>query len=73
MAKTKSHANPIGVQKYLKGANYPARKEDLVMTARGNKAPREVLEALERLPGDHLGPRTPLQRPGSQTRSEHKN
>jgi hypothetical protein len=54
MSQTKSHATPIGVQKYLKGADYPARKEDLLATARGNAAPQEVMEALQRLPGDQF-------------------
>ncbi len=38
--------NPIDVQKHLKGASYPASKDDLVATAEGNGAPAELLEAL---------------------------
>jgi hypothetical protein len=54
MSQTKSHATPIEVQKYLKGADYPARKEDLLATARGNAAPQEVMEALQKLPADRF-------------------
>lgn len=38
--------NPIEMQKYLKGANYPASKEDLVSTAENNSAPGEIVEQL---------------------------
>jgi hypothetical protein len=54
MSQAKSHATPIGVQKYLKGVDYPARKEDLLAGARRNGAPQGVTEALERLPGDRF-------------------
>jgi hypothetical protein len=40
-------ANPIDVQKALKGADYPATKEDLVALARDNGADDEVVGALE--------------------------
>jgi hypothetical protein len=54
MSKAKSHASPIGVQKYLKGVDYPAQKEELLSTARNLKAPREVIEVLQQLPGDRF-------------------
>lgn len=44
MAKVKSA--PIQVQKYLKGMDYPASKEDLISHARKNKAPEEVISML---------------------------
>jgi len=50
MSQAKSNASPIGVQKYLKGIDYPARKEDLISTAQKNKATREVMDELKRLP-----------------------
>ena len=42
--------NPIDVQRYLGGVDYPASKETLVETARGGGADDEVLDALESLP-----------------------
>ena len=38
--------NPIEIQKYLKGVNYPASKDDLASTAESNGAPSEIVEAL---------------------------
>ena len=40
----------IDVQKYLSGVDYPASRADLVGTAQGQGAPKEVVEALEGLP-----------------------
>ena len=40
---------PSEVQKYLKGAEYPAHRDDLLAVAEGNEAPEEVIEALESL------------------------
>lgn len=42
--------NPIQVQKFLKGVNYPATRQDLVATARREGADRNVIETLERIP-----------------------
>ena len=41
--------NPIEVEKYLKGVDYPAKKEDLIKHAQQQKAPQEVLETLKRV------------------------
>ncbi len=41
--------NPITVQKYLKGAQYPADRDELLSLAESNDAPVEVIEALEGL------------------------
>jgi hypothetical protein len=38
--------NPIELQKYLKGVEYPASKDDLVNTAESNGAPSEIVDAL---------------------------
>jgi hypothetical protein len=47
----------IDVQRYLSGIDYPATKEQLVEHARKNKAPKDVLEELERVPeGEYDGP-----------------
>jgi hypothetical protein len=39
--------SPTAVQKALKGADYPASREDLLDLARDNEAPEEVVEELE--------------------------
>jgi hypothetical protein len=44
--------DPIELQKHLKGADYPARKEQLVSLAESNGAPADVLEALRDANGD---------------------
>lgn len=42
-------ANPVSVQKYLKGVEYPADRDDLLAAAEEHDAPEEVIEALEAL------------------------
>ena len=39
--------NPIEVQKYLGGIDYPANKDEIVSTAESNDAPQEIIEALQ--------------------------
>jgi hypothetical protein len=41
---------PAHVETYLKGINYPARKEVLLQKARANGAPGEVMDLLQKLP-----------------------
>lgn len=49
--------NPIELQKHLKGVSYPATKDDLVSTAKGNDAPGEIVNALEGMDGtEYSGP-----------------
>jgi hypothetical protein len=45
-----AQAEFIKVQKFLSGVSYPASKNDLVEHARGQKADKDVLEALEGMP-----------------------
>jgi hypothetical protein len=42
--------NPIHVQKFLGGIDYPAGKEDIVSKAKQKGADEEVVDALERIP-----------------------
>jgi hypothetical protein len=42
--------NPIQVQKFLGGIDYPASKQDIVSTAEGNGADENVLTALKNIP-----------------------
>ena len=44
------HVSPISLQKHLKGATYPASKEDLVRRAQTNAAPHDILEVIRHLP-----------------------
>jgi hypothetical protein len=46
--------NPIQLQKYLKGVDYPARKEDLLAAAREQGADDDVLNTLEGLSRDEF-------------------
>lgn len=43
-------ANPIHMQKFLGGVDYPASKEDLLEHARRKGADEEVLRKLESIP-----------------------
>jgi hypothetical protein len=46
--------NPIQVQKFLSGVDYPASKDDLVKRAEDQGADREALDALRQMPGDRF-------------------
>jgi hypothetical protein len=41
--------SPAEVEKYLKGVDYPASKEDLTKHAQQNGAPKEVIDLLKQL------------------------
>jgi hypothetical protein len=43
-------ANPIEIQKHLKGIDYPASKQELVSHAQEQKGDRQVISLLEKLP-----------------------
>jgi hypothetical protein len=42
--------NPIQLEKFLKGVNYPARKADLIKRAEQNGADEQARAALQQLP-----------------------
>jgi hypothetical protein len=46
--------NPIQLQKYLGGVDYPADKQTLVRTARDQGADDDVIQTLESLPFDRF-------------------
>lgn len=49
--------NPIEMQKYLSGVDYPCDRDGLVEHARGKGAPQEVVQHLEALPNrEYDGP-----------------
>lgn len=43
-------ANPVEVQKNLKGVDYPADKQELIQHARQHGANQDVISLLEQLP-----------------------
>ena len=45
-----AHTNPIQIEKFLKGADYPASKADLLKRAQQNGADDQVRATLEQLP-----------------------
>jgi hypothetical protein len=63
MARGVGGPSPSNVQSYLKGVSYPASKNQLVMAAKRNGAPREVLEVLTDLDeeGEFDGPQDVMQ------------
>lgn len=46
-----ANVNPIQVQKYLEGVNYPASKDDLVKKAKDEGASEDVIQTLQKMPG----------------------
>lgn len=47
-----AHANPIQIQKYLKGVDYPATREQLIENAKNLGADESVCASLEQLPDE---------------------
>ena len=45
-----AQANPIQIQKYLKGISYPTSQQDLVKHALEQGADQDVISVLEQLP-----------------------
>ena len=41
---------PVQIEDYLKNVDFPARRDEILKQARGNDAPKEVLDGLQRLP-----------------------
>lgn len=44
------HANPVEVEKSLKGIDFPAKKQDLVNHAKQHGADQEVIQTIQDLP-----------------------
>lgn len=47
-----AHVNPIQVQKFLGGVDYPAKKDDLVKCAKSKGADDNVMQVLKQLPDE---------------------
>lgn len=45
-------ANPIQVQKFLSGMDYPASKEEIVEHAKSKGADENIMQTLEQLPDE---------------------
>lgn len=48
-------ASPAAIQNYLKGADYPASKQDLIELAQDNDAPQDVMNIINKLPDRDYG------------------
>ncbi|MDN7026040.1 DUF2795 domain-containing protein [Methanoculleus sp. FWC-SCC1] len=46
---TKTAVSAAEVQKFLKGMDYPAGKQDVISQAKKNKAPDDVIDVLNRM------------------------
>lgn len=57
---------PETVYNYLKGMQYPAKKQDLIMQAKKNEAGPDVIGALETLPDQEFKSQNELIRIGSE-------
>ena len=49
-----AHANPIQIQKYLKGVDYPTNKKTLIETAKQQGADDSVCASLDQLPDEQF-------------------
>lgn len=47
-----AHANPIQIQKYLKGVDYPTNKQALLKNAKKLGADESICASLEQLPDE---------------------
>ena len=45
-----SHVNPVQVQKFLGGVDYPCSKDDLIKSAKKDGADDQVIKTLQKLP-----------------------
>jgi len=45
-------ANPVAIQKHLKGIDYPADKQELIEHAKQQGAAQDIISLLEQLPED---------------------
>lgn len=46
------NVNPIQVQKFLKGVDYPCTKKHLIEVAKEEGADEKVLQTLQKMPGE---------------------
>jgi hypothetical protein len=53
-AEGSDNPNPIELQRYLKGVDYPASRQDLIQWAEQEGAPEDLRSTLERLDADRF-------------------
>jgi hypothetical protein len=71
MARGVGGQSPANVQKFLKGQEYPARKDDLLETARSNDAPEEIIRTIRDLPDKQFaGPQDVMKGYGEEMRAQ---
>lgn len=58
----KGSGNPIQIQKYLEGLDYPTDKKALVEAAKKNGADQSVIDMLNRIPDRQYGKPTDVSR-----------
>lgn len=49
-----ANMNPIQVEKYMKGVDYPASKEDLLNAAKRNGAEKQICDMIQNLPNQRF-------------------
>lgn len=64
--------SPSNIMHYLKGANFPAKKQDLENHAKQNGAPQDVLAVLEGLPEDTFNNAADVMKAFGEEEREHK-
>lgn len=55
MARGVGGGSPANVAKYLKGTDFPAKRDDLINQAKKNDADEKVIETLEKMPEKEYG------------------
>lgn len=65
--------SPSNIAHYLKGVDFPARKQDLQKHAKKNDAPKEVVEVLQALPNETYNNMADVMKGfGEEEREQHK-
>ena len=52
MVNGNGHANPVTIQKYLRGIEYPCSKDELIEKAQEEGAEDDVIETLSAMPDE---------------------
>lgn len=64
-------SSPVQMEKYLKGADYPASKKDLLECAKRNGADQQTCERIEHLPDQRYEKPTDVTKAMSSHRQAH--
>jgi hypothetical protein len=65
--------SPVDVERALKGASYPATKDQLVAYARRRQTPANIMGGIESMPGDRYESETDVTTAFSRAQSQGKN